>query len=311
MKKLLVRILFVGLAFLSFTGCLKEEKQMYIAAILKNGDVEYWQQIESAIANQALSMGFGYILSTVEDDGDIEGQTDALESIRKDFGDQIAGLIIAPIYTEDNHRFEEAVADFVTEKNINLVIIDSPVDKEKSPVKDLAICYVGTDNAKAGELLASNIETPASEILAASLSSSSPAWIRSDAFHKAKGETAEWITTEDKVEAQIDSVIAANPASNDYVFFNGSMCTQVLDKLDGKNVYSFDAYKPMLESLLNDGSVKGVLAQDTFSMGATAALAVITGSSSDEIFIKPVYISRETIKNGNGVNFFNYYGLTN
>lgn len=310
MKKFFLRFSIILAALFFAVGCQKDKEEgAVIAAILKNGNVEYWQQMVNAIATQSLSMGFGYAIVTVDSDDDIQGQIDAIDTLKKISGARIAGLVIAPVYTENDHSFEQAVAEFVTERNINLVVVDTPIDEQNSPVKDLVSCYVGTDNAAAGELLASKVSAPASEVLTAMLSSSSPALIRSESFHNKKGETTEWITLENQVESQIDSVMEANPDIEEYVFFNGSMCNSVLEKLKGKRVYTFDMYHDLLQSLVTGGCVRGIMVQDTYRMGYYAAMAAAIGSAKKNVYVDPLYISSDNLTSDSALQFLNFYGL--
>lgn len=297
---------------LLFISCSNNDAPEYYmsSAVLKNGNIEYWQQIGYAIRVRSVNSGLGSFLSWVDSDDDADGQLENIDTLSRIKDMRPLGLIIAPVYNDNDHRVEESAAAYARKNNIQVVVIDTPVDMNNSPLKDVMKCYVGTDNAAAGKAFAQKVSEENSSIVAFLMPSSQAAVKRYEAFVEEKGTVDLVYSDEKNILSKVDSVKTENPSASTYVFFNGSLCNNSLKELAGKNVYTFDIYKDILISLRSaDGSVKGIMAQDTFSMGQTAVLALSAQLSTSNIYIDPLYITKDSINNDIVVSYLNYYGI--
>lgn len=290
------------------------DKKQAIVSFLKNGNADYWKQIESAIKEECQSMNCEPLIYSVKDDSDLDAQLEEvsrLAELKKTY--DIKGVIIAPIYSDANHKVEEALANLVGDQ-IPVIIIDSPVDEKNSPLKEAIKAYVGTDNRAAGQSLAETVDAKGSSILTARVKESIPALARYEGFCDGIGEELPvWETPRDEdTPESMTEQLAQYPDAQNIVFFNGLLCASVLEACKGKNVYSFDAYKPLFEDLLNeDGCMKGIIAQNTFQMGKQAVQALTDPAAKGNIFIPTIYISRKTIFTDlkSILPFLEYFGI--
>ena len=94
-----------------------------------------------------------------------------------------------------------------------------------------------------------------------------------------------------------------------FVFFNGSALTPVFDLLkeNEKTIYTFDVYGSTLKELQAGGTyLKGILAQNTFEMGAKAVDAVLSNSKEDQ-WISPIYITKDNLDDPSVKPFLDFY----
>ncbi|MDO5447472.1 MAG: substrate-binding domain-containing protein [Prevotellaceae bacterium] len=317
-KKILFCLAMIACLFIASCGNDEEnapaEKKKAIVTYLKNSTIDYWKQIESAINSECEAMNFKSIVYYVDDDSDIDGQYKAVSGIAKlQETYDIKGVIIAPIYTEGNHKVEESLADFISGTKIPVVIIDSPVDEKNNPLKNYIKAYVGTDNKTAGKSLAEAINVEASTVFAARIKNSTPTTARYEGFCEGIGTSIPiWETLNDnETPAAMTEKLADYANAQNLVFFNGGLCVSVLDACKGKNVYSFDAYKPLVQDMISEnGCVKGIITQNTFLMGQKAAFAVIDNATSGNIFVPTIYVTRETVRSNEFRPFINYFGMS-
>ena len=304
MKNLKGMFLFALVAMLS-VSCNKNDDSLpgMTAAVLKNGNAEYWQQVGSGIVNQSFALGLGTFIGWTDADDDAKGQIENLDTLGKVKNMLPIGLIVAPV----DRSVEEAAAAYAASKGISVVVLDTPIDVETSPLKSYYRCFVGTDNAVAGEKFASCLKEEISKIVCFRIPSSQPAKLRFDAFAAKKGTVDDVCATLENINEKVDSVKAANPEATTYVFFNGSLCNEALEKLGSKNVYTFDVYKNLLKSLCDGGCVKGIMAQDSFTMGALAVRAFFS-SASGNLYVDPVYFDSTSLGNSTFLKFVSYYG---
>ena len=94
-----------------------------------------------------------------------------------------------------------------------------------------------------------------------------------------------------------------------FVFFNGSALAPVFDLLkeNEKTIYTFDIYEATLKELQAGGTyLKGILAQNTFEMGAKAVEAVLNNSKEDQ-WISPIYITKDNLDDPSVKPFLDFY----
>lgn len=298
-------MLFIAVAAMSLASCNKNDDSLpgMTAAVLKNGNAEYWKQVGTGIVNQSFSLGLGSFIGWTDADDDAKGQIENLDTLGKVKNMQPIGLIVAPV----DRSVEEAAAAYAAQKNVSVVVLDTPIDLETSPLKSYYRCFVGTDNAAAGEEFASCVKEEVSKMVCFRIPSSQPAKLRFDAFVAKKGAVDDVCATLENINEKVDSVKAANTEATTYVFFNGSLCSAALEKLGAKDVYTFDVYKNLLKSLCDGGCVKGIMAQDTFTMGVWAVRAFFS-SVSGNLYVDPVYFDSSSLGSSTLMKFVSFYG---
>lgn len=288
------------------------DKPQAIVSFVKNVEGDYWKQIKMAIDAECAAGNCQSIVRDAKDDADIEGQLNDVSTfaeLRKTY--DIKGVIFAPIYTAVDHRPEQKLAELIGNE-IPVIIIDSPVDESCNPLKNVIKAYVGTDNYEAGRLLAEAVNADASTVFAARIKNSIPSSARYDGFCKGIGSKVPiWETLNDlETPENFAQQLAGHPDAENLVFFNGHLCSSVLGACEGRNVYSFDAYKPFLESIKNGtGSVRGIVAQNTFEMGRLAVKAIADPNMKGDVFVPVIYISSKTIASKEARPFLDYFGI--
>ena len=317
MKKLFLTIMAMLMAVPFLVSCSDDDedngfKQGAVVAILKNSNIDYWQQIASAIESECLAKGVKPIIAYNNNDADADGQLAVAAGIdRLEDYYNIKGIIVAPVYSEDDHRVEQTLSEYYEDDNIPVVIIDSPIDQQKSPLKSSYRAYVGTDNKEAGKILAqkAGLKTSGS-ILSARVQASVPTVLRYQGFSEALGrEVPLWLTADIETPETMKSEFSKYDGITDVVFFNGSICNSVLPALEGRNVYTFDVYKPFLENLQTGGCIKGIIAQNTFEMGRQAVLALFDNTVGRTVYIPTVYINKDNLNSAEVAPFMKYYEL--
>lgn len=316
MKKILMSLTMITCLFIA--SCSSDDdnsssgKKQAVVTFLKNSSIDYWKQIESAINAECKTKNYQSFVYYVKDDSDIDGQFKAVSGIselQKNY--DIKGIILAPIYTDGNHKVEQALANYVGDK-IPVIILDSPVDENNNPLKNSIKAYVGTDNYTAGQRMAEAITADSSTIFAARIKNSTPTTARYEGFCKVIGQEVPIWETENDLESpeSLTKKLSQYPNAQNLVFFNGNLCISVLEACNGKNVYSFDAYKPLFEDMINNnGCVKGIITQNTFQMGQLAVSAITDPNAKGNIYVTTIYISRETIYSNAVRPFMEYFGM--
>ena len=285
-----------------FTSCKKDETPG-IAMIVKNGQIDYWRQVESAFRAACQERGLTAHYYATSAENAYQEQVAAVKKLRKLGANELKGIIFAPSFGPNGESAEAEVAALAKERGIPVIIIDSPVDND-SPLSSRP--YFGTDNAAAGRAMAAHVD--ADRIVAFAMTNS-PGIERAEAFKALKPNTTVYNVADEAI-SEVQAVI------NDYdnfVFFNGNDCIGVLAMLKaaGKNVYTFDVYGEFIDELrTNNSCLKGVMAQNTFVMTRKAVEAVIANANSGEM-IPTFYITSDNLNDENVLPFLEFYHRTN
>lgn len=305
------------IALIGVTGinsCKKDnQKTDAVVAILKNSGVDYWQQIAKAITEECGRHGVKPIISFNNENADVEGQLShvaELDELKKNYN--IKGIIVGPVFTASDHRVEKGVADFAG-RDIPVVIIDTPLDEEVSPLKDTFRAFVGTDNVAAGRQMAQQCGiSDLSTLLICKVVSSIPADERYEGFcEEMQQELPAWSVDDVDTPENLLAQLAKHPGVKNLVFFNGSLCDSVTEAFDGLDVYSFDVYASFLRDLQNPetGAIKGVMAQNTFQMGEQAVKAIFTPATRKHIYIPTLYLTPSNLDAPEVRPFMEYYDM--
>ena len=126
-----------------------------IAMIVKNGNIDYFQQIEKSFRDVCKENDLvGFYYSTTNETA-YQEQVAAVADLRKQDIRKLRGIIFAPSYGPNGESAEAEVAALAEELGIPVVIIDSPV-KATSPLASFP--YFGTDNTAAGKAMADEVK---------------------------------------------------------------------------------------------------------------------------------------------------------
>ncbi len=272
-----------------------------IAMIVKNGDIDYFRQIETSFRSVCKEKGLeAYYYSTTSETA-YEEQQAAVKELRKLGSKALKGIVFAPSFGPNGESAEAEVAALAKERGIPVVIIDSPV-KASSP---LASCpYFGTDNTAAGRAMADVVTADKVAVFAML---GSPAIERAEAFKALKPEAVVYQVAE-KCNDEVQAVLAD---FDDFVFFNGNNLVDALPMLKaaGKRVYTFDAYGEFLDELITgSGSIKGIMAQNTFGMARKAVDAVLANAKQGEM-VPTFYITEDNLDDTNVKPFLEFYNI--
>ena len=261
-----------------------------IALIVKEGHVEYWQQVEKAFRDICKEKDLEAIYYSTTEETDYEGQIAAVEDLAKRGDKKLKGIVFCPSYGLDGKSAEQAVADFARQRGIPVVLLDSPA-RDGSP---LASCpYFGTDNAAAGRAMAGQVDA---ERVAAFAVRNSPGMVRAEAFKALKPAT-EIFSVADEAAADVQAVM---DQYDDFVFFNGHICAESLATLTA-------AGKFLNELIAGNAHFKGIMAQNTFGMTRKAVEAVIAGASQGEM-VPAFFITWDNLGDDAVKPFLDFYG---
>ena len=207
-----------------------------IVMIGKHGHVEYWQQVESAFRTACEEADVEALYYTTTTENAYQEQVAAVEQLKQLTGKRLKGIVYAPAYGPNGESADAEVAAFARQQGISVVILDTPV-KEGSPLADSP--YFGTDNAAAGGALAAEVKADRVAVFAMQ---NGAATERAEAFKTVKPGATVYPVSEN-ANSDVEAVINDY---DDFVFFNGSVLSSVLNLLKekGKNVYTFDVYGP-------------------------------------------------------------------
>ena len=270
-----------------------------IAMIVKNGDIDYWKQVEKAFKASCEEKGIEAYYYATSAESAYEEQQAAVAELRLMDNKNLKGIIFTPSYGPNGESAEADVAALAKERGIPVVILDSPV-REGSP---LASCpYFGTDNTAAGKQMASLVD--ASEVAVFAMKNS-PGIERAKAFKELKPNAVVY-EVGDKAVQEVQSVINQY---DDFVFTNGNDLVDVLSmlKIKNKNVYTFDVYGEFLDELIEGSTFfKGIMAQNTFSMARMAVEAVLTETKEGEI-VPTKFITQYNLDDLNVLPFLAFY----
>ena len=272
-----------------------------IAMIVKDGQIGYWRQIETAFRGicQEKDLAAYYYATSAE--SAYEEQLAAVAELRKLDDKKLKGIIFAPSYGLNGESAEAEVAALAKERGIPVIILDSPVSAT-SPLASYP--YIGTDNTAAGQAMAEKVM--ADKVAAFVIETNRPGMERAEAFKALKADAVIYQTGKkatDEVQALMDEY-------NDFVFFNGSMLVDAIPMLKaaGKRVYTFDAYGEFLDELIAGSAFfKGVMAQNTFGMTRKAVEAILTNARQGEM-VPTFYITDDNLNDDNVKPFLDFFG---
>ena len=272
-----------------------------IAMIVKDGQIGYWRQIETAFRGicQEKDLAAYYYATSAEIA--YEEQLAAVAELRKLDDKKLKGIIFAPSYGLNGESAEAEVAALAKERGIPVIILDSPVSAT-SPLASYP--YIGTDNTAAGQAMAEKVM--ADKVAAFVIETNRPGMERAEAFKALKADAVIYQTGKkatDEVQALMDEY-------NDFVFFNGSMLVDAIPMLKaaGKRVYTFDAYGEFLDELIAGSAFfKGVMAQNTFGMTRKAVEAILTNARQGEM-VPTFYITDDNLNDDSVKPFLDFFG---
>lgn len=296
-----------------FSGCENgiddSEKQDAVVAILKTSSNDFWQQVGYSINATCEEKGITPFITFTRDEEDAQSQLDAVKSIatiKEKYN--VKAIIVTPIFSENDFEVDKAVAECAGSE-IPVIIIDTPVDAGKSPLKDVFKAYVGTDNVGAGEFLGAKLaDLSKSDLLTARFENARSPLLRYEGFCKGIGFEADvWKANETETPSSMSAELEQHPSVTDVVFFTGKLCESVMSALDGKNVYTFDAHKEFFNSIEAGGCIKGIVAQNTFEMGRKAVQAAYDQNVSKEIYIPVIYVTADNIASAEVKPFIDYF----
>lgn len=300
MKKLLW---IASVALLAFTACRREEAPdndpAGIAMIVKNGQIDYFRQIETSFRGICQEKGLEAYYYSTSSETDYQEQLAAVTELRKLGKSALKGIIFTPSYGTNGENAEAEVAALAQERGIPVIIFDTPV-KNTSPLASYP--FIGTDNVGAGTELANKVTATS---IAAFAKVNTPGVERGEAFKVVKPST-HLVTVGESAASEVEAVL--NDYS-DFVFFNGSNLKEVLPALKaaGKNVYTFDVYEEFLDELIAGSTcLKGIMAQNTFEMARKAVEAAVADSKEKEA-VPAFYITSDNLTDPSVQPFLDFY----
>ena len=289
-----------------FTGCSINDTPVdgetgasSIAMIVKNGQIDYWRQIETAFRDICKEKDLKAYYYATSAENAYEDQLAAVEELRKLDNKKLKGIIFTPSYGKNGESAEAAVAEFAKELGIPVIILDSPVDAN-SPLASSP--YFGTNNTAAGQAMAENVLAGNVAVFAMT---NSPGIERAEAFKELK-PNATIYEVSDKANEEVQAVL---DKYNDFVFFNGNDLVDAIPMLKaaGKRVYTFDVYGEFLDELIAGSAFfKGIMAQNTFVMARKAVEAILSNAEKGEM-VPTFYITEDNLDDPNVKPFLDFY----
>jgi ABC-type sugar transport system substrate-binding protein len=271
-----------------------------IAMIVKNGEIDYFRQIEKAFRDACKEKGLEAYYYATSYETAYEEQVAAVAELRKLGSKALKGIIFAPSYGLNGENAEAEVAALAKERGIPVVILDSPVGAN-SP---LASCpYFGTDNTAAGKAMADMV---LGDKVAVFAMINSPGIERAEAFKTLKPNAVVYQVA-DKANNEVQAVL---DDYDDFVFFNGNDLVDAVGMLKAanKNVFTFDAYGEFLDELIAGSTFfRGIMAQNTFGMARKAVDAVLANAKQGEM-VPTFFIQQYNLTDDNVKPFLEFYG---
>ena len=287
---------------LAATACQREAPDndpVGIAMIVKNGQIDYFRQIETSFRDICQQQGLEAYYYSTSSETDYKGQVAAVEELGKLGKSALKGIIFSPGYGPNGENAEAEVAALAAERGIPVIILDSHV----SANGPLASCpYIGTDNTAAGKAMAEYVSADKVAVFAMT---GSPGIERAEAF-KAVKPGAVIYRVGDNCNDEVKAVLNDY---DDFVFFNGNDLVSALSTLQaaGKRVYTFDVYGEFLDLLMKGSPcLKGVMAQNTFAMARKAVQAVLAKDQQGEM-VPTFYITTSTLDADEVQPFLEFY----
>ena len=290
-----------------FTSCTKVDNPVDgetgasgIAMIVKNGQIDYWRQIEKAFRDICKEKDLEAYYYATSAENAYEEQLAAVEELRKLDNKKLKGIIFTPSYGQNGESAEAEVAALAQERGIPVIILDSPAKAAalaSSP-------YFGTDNTAAGRAMAEKVMVDKVAVFAMT---NSPGMERAEAF-KALKPNAVIFGVADKCNDEVQAVL---DEYDNFVFFNGNDLVDAIPMLKaaGKRVYTFDVYGEFLDELIA-GSVclQGIMAQNTFGMTRKAVEAALANAKQGEM-VPTFYITQDNVNSSDVVPFIEFFTL--
>lgn len=288
----LVAVLALGFVSCSNGDDNPEVKQKALVAIMKT-DNDYWQQIAAAFSEECNAKGYTPLVYFAADEMNIQAQLKTVRNLETQ-NYEIKGIAIAPIWSETDHSVEQAAAEYASDHNIPIVLLDSPIDTGTSPLEGLYVSYVGSDNVNAGKELAAKTNAMADAILVVGKEGNSPADQRFEGIKSVKGNSVTlWQTNITDVK-DIAEHITGN--TTDIIFLNGHLCSAVLNEIGIYNVYTFDLFNEYAPLLDEETFLKGVMVQNTIAMGRQCVLDLLEAPADSTHYIPTIYLDYDNVK---------------
>jgi ABC-type sugar transport system substrate-binding protein len=292
----------ISAALLAVTACHTEAPDndpAGIAMIVKNGQIDYFRQIETSFRDICQQQGLEAYYYSTSSETDYKGQIAAVAELGKLGKSALKGIIFSPGYGPNGENAEAEVAALAKERGIPVIILDSHVSAS-GPLASSP--YIGTDNTAAGKAMAEYVSADKVAVFAMV---GSPGIERAEAFKAVKPGAVIYRvgdTCNDEVKAVLNDY-------DDFVFFNGNDLVSALSTLQaaGKRVYTFDVYGEFLDLLMKGSPcLKGVMAQNTFAMARKAVQAVLAKDQQGEM-IPTFYINGFTLDADEVQPFLEFY----
>lgn len=287
-----------------FTSCSKNDNPTPfkggIAMIVKDGSIEYFQQIEASFRDECNKRGLLAEYYYTDSEYAYETQIEAVKDLEKRCKEGLKGIIYVRSKSLDGKTADAEVAALAEELNIPVIILDTQVDAE-SPLAGRP--FIGTDSEASAKLLAEKVTETG---VAGFGFINTPGAERGKTFKEQKPDADIYDVTTQEIEEKVGEVLNQYDT---FVFFNGNAAAPVFDLLkeNGKAIYTFDAYESTLKELLaGSNCLKGILAQNTFEMGAKAVEAVLNNAKESQ-WISPVYINKDNLGDSSVKPFLDFY----
>jgi len=276
MKKLFWMLTVVLLAVSACKEEAPDNDPVGIAMIVKNGQIDYFRQIESAFRSACQEKGLEAFYYSTSSETAYQEQVAAVAELSKLGKSALKGIIFSPSFGPSGENAEAEVAALAAERGIPVIVLDSHV----SAGGPLASCpYIGTDNTAAGKAMAEYVSADKVAVFAMV---GSPGIERAEAFKTVKPGAVIY-RVGDNCNEEVQAVLNDY---DDFVFFNGNDLVSALSTLQaaGKRVYTFDVYGEFLDLLMKGSPcLKGVMAQNTFAMARKAVQAVLAKDQQGEM----------------------------
>ncbi len=262
----------VGLGLIgSLVACKPDERRTTIAVVGKAAGGEYWLAVKRGAQRKSDELKLKLLYLGQPTEVDIAGQIDLVESLIQR---KVAGIAISP---SDSKALSPAVKKAV-DAGIKVVTIDSD-----TAAKD-RLCYIGTDNAAAGEVAGQEMlklldgQKNAKVATITGVIGAQNLMEREAGFRKAVGSQLTLLNTQpdngnkDKAMAIAENTITANPdvaAFFSTTAIGGPSVAQALGATKKTGVIklvSFDV-TPTLVKQLKAGVVQVLIAQQPEKMG--------------------------------------------
>lgn len=320
--KISAALLLVGAMLLSVVSCETEKakgREDAVAVILKDGSIDFFQQISKGIKDKCASAGIVPLIFTTENEYDIKSQVKAIESLSS-CEYNIKGIIFVPIYYgEGANEAETALVKYLKTNNVPVVYLDTP-PAEQSPLASICKAYVGTSIADAAEGMVNFLkDTPADEMVSV-LYGTGATNFRYEYLKTKKGisddDNAYIIDSSNELNGGILSgKLAEIPQGGTVVLYNGDLYDRILalgeevKNFSDKKVFIFDAGRSTLTSLINGGQVIAIQAQNSFKYGENAVDAALNTTTEKEVLTPTFLITKDNLQSNEVKPFLEYFGL--